>query len=222
MSKTSSDRNMALGKVTRRGFLKGASVTAVTTALLDNGLAHAAEEQAKKPSPNDLQIIGPGEIAVALNINGQDKTVNVEPRTTLAEALRIHLDLTGTKVVCDRGACSACTVWLNGTPVNSCMTLAVDVGDRKITTIEGLSHGTENLHPVQEQFVEHDALQCGFCTPGMVMSCAALLNRNPHPTEQDVRDAVSGNLCRCGTYPKVFAATLAAAKSGYETTDAHG
>jgi xanthine dehydrogenase YagT iron-sulfur-binding subunit len=196
------------GGLSRRGFLKGAGVTAVTTALLDHGFVHAAEAQARAAEP---QVLGPAAVPVTLSINGVDKQLKIEPRTTLAEALRTHLDMTGTKVVCDRGACSACTVWLDGTPVNSCMTLAIDVGDRKITTIEGLAPSPEELHPVQAAFVEHDGLQCGFCTPGMIMSCAALLKRNPHPTQKDVRDAVSGNLCRCGTYPHVFKATLAAA-----------
>jgi xanthine dehydrogenase YagT iron-sulfur-binding subunit len=194
--------------MSRRGFLKGAGVTAVSTALLDTGFAHAAEAQARAAEP---KVLGPGAVPVTLNVNGVNQQVKIEPRTTLAEALRIHLDMTGTKVVCDRGACSACTVWLDDVPVNSCMTLAVDVGDRKITTIEGLAPSLDQLHPVQEAFIEHDGLQCGFCTPGMVMSCAALLKRNPHPTQKDVRDAVSGNLCRCGTYPHVFKATLAAA-----------
>src|SRR5262249_2602146 len=128
---------------------------------------------------------------------------------TLAETLRFELGLTGTKVVCDRGACSACTVHLDGVPVCSCLTLAIDVGERKITTIEGLARG-DKLLPIQEQFIQQDALQCGFCTPGMVMSCAALLSRNPKPTLDEVKTAVSGNLCRCGTYPKVFAAVMAA------------
>jgi aerobic-type carbon monoxide dehydrogenase small subunit (CoxS/CutS family) len=136
----------------------------------------------------------------------------VDPRATLAEALRMDLGLTGTKVVCDRGACSACTVWLDGIPVCACMTFALDAASRAITTVEGLARGGV-LHPVQQAFVEHDAAQCGFCTPGMVMSCAALLQRNPAPTLDDVRAATSGNLCRCGTYPKVFEATLAAASS---------
>src|SRR5947209_6890786 len=175
--------------VTRRGFLKGAGVAAATAAITDAGLEALAQERVET-----RPILGPGAIPVKLRINGTDKTLDIEPRTTLAEALRIKLDMTGTKVVCDRGACSACTVWLDGTPVNSCMTLAVDVGDRKITTIEGLAPSLEQLHPVQEAFIEHDGLQCGFCTPGMVMSCAALLKRNPHPTQKDVRDAVSGNL----------------------------
>ena len=168
--------------VTRRGFLKGPAV------------------------------VGPGVAAVTLRVNGSERRLNVEPRTTLAEALRFELGLTGTKVVCDRGSCSACTVWLDGTPVCSCMTLAVDVGGRAVTTIEGLAPEGGALHPVQEAFVKYDALQCGFCTPGMVMSCAALLARNPSPTLEDVVAATSGNLCRCGTYPKVFEATLAAAK----------
>jgi aerobic-type carbon monoxide dehydrogenase small subunit (CoxS/CutS family) len=156
------------------------------------------------------KVTGPGRTPVTLTVNGSARRIEVEPRTTLADALRFEVGLTGTKVVCDRGACSACTVWLDKTPVCACMTLAVDAADREITTVEGLARGDE-LHPVQAAFVEHDAMQCGFCTPGMVMSCAALLERNPNPTLDDVRTATSGNLCRCGTYPKVFEATLAAA-----------
>ncbi len=157
------------------------------------------------------RVVGPGRVPFTLRVNGASHRVEVEPRTTLAEALRFELELTGTKVVCDRGSCSACTVWLDSTPVCSCMTLAVDVGSRAVTTIEGLAKGDE-LHPVQEAFVEYDALQCGFCTPGMVMSCAALVERKRDVTLEDVKHAVSGNLCRCGTYPKVFEATLAASQ----------
>jgi len=195
--------------LTRRGFLKGAGVTAAGAAIAESGLAALAQETAgaKESRP----ILGPGATKMSLNVNAADKSVDVEPRTTLAEALRINLDMTGTKVVCDRGACSACTVYIDGTPMLSCMTLAVDCKGRKITTIEGLAQG-EKLHPVQEQFIAHDALQCGFCTPGMIMSCAALLEKNKNPTLDDVKQACSGNLCRCGTYPKVFDATLAAAK----------
>ena len=155
-------------------------------------------------------MLGPGAVRIDLDINGKTMFLEVEPRTTLAEALRDWLDLTGTKVVCDRGACSACTVWIDGQPVCSCMTLAVDAVDRPIRTIEGLAIG-EKLHPVQEAFIEHDAMQCGFCTPGMIMACAALLEKNKKPSLDDVKQATSGNLCRCGTYPKVFDATLAAA-----------
>ncbi len=196
------------GAMTRRGFLKGAGLTAAGAAIAEGGLIGLREANAAEPS-----VVGPGRVPVTLRVNGAARRVEVEPRTTLAEALRFDLGLTGTKVVCDRGSCSACTVWLDATPVCSCMTLAVDVGARGVTTIEGLAKGDE-LHPVQEAFIEHDALQCGFCTPGMLMSCAALLARKANPTLEDVKAATSGNLCRCGTYPKVFDATLAAAKAG--------
>lgn len=194
--------------VTRRGFLKGAGLTAAGAAILEKGLLATSEAASSASSP----VVGPGSVPVLLRVNGAERRVSVEPRTTLAEALRSELGLTGTKVVCDRGSCSACTVWLDNTPVCSCMTLAVDVGARAITTIEGLAPNEETLHPVQEAFIEYDAMQCGFCTPGMVMSCAALLERKSNPTLEDVKTATSGNLCRCGTYPKVFEATLAAAK----------
>ena len=155
-------------------------------------------------------IVGPGSTSISLHINNVAQAVAVDPHTTLAELLRDQLGLTGTKIGCDRGACSACTVWLDGVPVASCMMLAIDIGDRKITTIEGLARG-EDLHVVQSAFIAHDAVQCGFCTPGLVMSCAALLENNPNPSLDDVKAATSGHLCRCGTYPHVFAATLDAA-----------
>jgi xanthine dehydrogenase YagT iron-sulfur-binding subunit len=145
--------------------------------------------------------------ALTLQVNGAERTLHAEPRMTLAEALRGPLGLTGTKIACNRGACSACTVWLDRVPVCSCMTLAVDVGNRSVTTIEGLARG-DVLHPVQSAFIEHDALQCGFCTPGMVMSCAALIERTPNPGADDVKAAISGHYCRCGTYPHVVAAML--------------
>jgi xanthine dehydrogenase YagT iron-sulfur-binding subunit len=192
--------------ITRRGFLKGAGITAASTALLEGVQTLRAESAGTA----GVTVLGPGPVPVRLHVNGAEHVLEIEPRTTLAEALRIHLGLTGSKIVCDRGVCSGCTVWLDKMPVNSCMTLAVDAVGHSVTTIEGLAPEGEP-HPLQAAFVRHDAMQCGFCTPGMVMSCAALLERNPHPTEHDVRHAVSGNLCRCGTYPKVFAATLDAA-----------
>lgn len=196
-------------EVSRRGFLKSAGLTAATTVLdTATALAHDASQAASGRS-----AVGPDAVAIKLHVNGQEHAVSVEPRYTLAETLRDQLNLTGTKVVCDRGSCSACTIWVDGAPQLACMTLAVDAVGHKITTIEGLSHG-EQLHPIQAAFIKHDALQCGFCTPGMVMSCAALLERNSNPTLAEVKHAVSGNLCRCGTYPKVFAATLDAAKHG--------
>ena len=157
-------------------------------------------------------IFGPDAGELTLSVNGRLVRVTADPATTLAEALRYSLGLTGTKIGCDRGACSACTVWLDGEVAASCMTLALDARGRQITTIEGLADGT-NLHAVQQAFIEHDAMQCGFCTPGMVMSCAALVERNPECTLEDVKAAISGHLCRCGTYPNVFEATLAAARA---------
>ncbi len=191
--------------ISRRGFLKGAGVTAAGSLVLDN--IQALGEQSRKD--HEAKELGPDATPVTLHINNKAYPVAIEPRMTLADTLRDVVGLTGTKVVCDRGSCSACTVWLDGTPALACMTLAVDVGPRKITTIEGMAHG-ETLHPLQAAFVKHDALQCGFCTPGMVMACAALLERKPKPSLDDVKQAVSGNLCRCGTYPKIFAATLEA------------
>jgi aerobic-type carbon monoxide dehydrogenase small subunit (CoxS/CutS family) len=151
-------------------------------------------------------------VRLTLRINGQAKPLQVEPRTTLLNALRNHANLTGAKLVCDRGSCGACTVMVEGKPVYSCMMLAVDAQGKAITTVEGL--GTpEKMDPVQEAFVENDALMCGFCTPGLVMSVRALLNRNPNPTLEQVKEACCGNLCRCGTYPRVFDAALAAART---------
>ena len=190
----------------RRSFLRGAGITAAGATVLDH--VELIAKEVSHPSP----ALGPGRTPVTLHVNGKDYRLALEPRTTLAEALRYDLGLTGTKVVCDRGACSACTVWLDKVPVNSCMTLAIDAANRHITTVEGLANGNE-LHPVQAAFIKHDALQCGFCTPGMIMSCAALLERNPNPDLNDVKIATSGNLCRCGTYPKVFDATLEAAQN---------
>jgi xanthine dehydrogenase YagT iron-sulfur-binding subunit len=150
-------------------------------------------------------------LPLTLRINGSSRSLRVPPRMTLAELLRGPLDLTGTKIACNTGACGACTVWLDGDPVCSCTILAADAGGREVTTIEGLAK-QGRLHPVQAAFVEHDAMQCGFCTPGFVMSCAALLARNPHPTLEDVKAAISGHLCRCGSHLKVCEATLAAAE----------
>ena len=160
--------------------------------------------------PETSHSFGPEPRPLSLLVNGEVHTALADPATTLVEFLREALGLTGTKIGCDRGACSACTVWIDGEVAASCMTLALDARDHSITTIEGLARN-ERLHPVQRAFIEHDALQCGFCTPGMVMSCAHLVNNNPDCTLDDVKTAISGHLCRCGTYPNIFKATLAAA-----------
>lgn len=195
------------GQMSRRSFLQGSGVGAATTVLLDKTLSLGSAQAA------DVDTVGPGAVPVALSVNGTPYALSITPSTTLAEALRDALELTGTKLACDRGACSACTVWLDGAPVASCMMLAIDVGTRKVTTIEGLGQG-DALHPVQSAFIAHDAIQCGFCTPGLVMSCAALLEKNPHPSADEVKAAIDGHLCRCGTYPHVIAAVLDAARNG--------
>lgn len=200
--------------MSRRAFLKRTGLAvAGATAAVETGFATSAESAAASvPTVPAFPVVGPGAARMTLNVNGIERLVSVDPSTTLADALRDVLGLTGTKIGCDRGSCSACTVWLDRVPVASCMLLAVDVGPRKITTIEGLASG-ETLHPVQAAFVAHDAVQCGFCTPGLVMSCAALLDGNRNPAPEDVRNAISGHLCRCGTLPHVVTATLNAAKT---------
>jgi xanthine dehydrogenase YagT iron-sulfur-binding subunit len=193
----------------RRSFLQGSALATAGAPVM--GVAAVLIDQSAA-APSGLLIEGPGYVSIKLQVNGATRTLQVEPRMTLADALRGPLSLTGTKIACDRGACSACTVWLDGMTVSSCMLLAIDVGTRSVTTIEGMAKGPQ-LHPVQAAFIEHDAMQCGFCTPGMVMSCAALLQHTPRPTATDVQAAISGHICRCGTYPHVIAATLAAAKT---------
>ena len=210
----SSDGGAHRVEMSRRTFFKGAGLSAASMALLDGGVGVPATAG---DLVSDPQVFGPGAMSLSLSVNGRTHRVRVDPGTTLAEVLRQGLGLTGTKIGCDRGACSACTVWVDGEVVASCMTLAFDVRGKQVTTIEGLAQGG-TLHPVQQAFVDHDALQCGFCTPGMVMSCTALVERRPHCTLEDVKAAVSGHLCRCGTYPNIFKATLAAAGHKTKTT----
>jgi aerobic-type carbon monoxide dehydrogenase small subunit (CoxS/CutS family) len=171
--------------------------------------AAAAAEEAGKPAMP--LVLGPGPVPFTLQVNGKSHDLKLEPRVTLLDALRFHCGTTGPKEVCDRGSCGSCAVLLDGVPVVSCMVLAVEAAGRTITTTEGLCGPDGKPHPLHEAFARCDALQCGFCTPGMVTSCAALLARNPDPTADDVRDAISGNLCRCGTYPRVVQACREAA-----------
>ncbi len=155
---------------------------------------------------------GPQKTAVTLEVNGCKQVVEVEPRRTLLDALRIDLGLTGAKLVCNMGNCGACTVLIDGVAVYSCLTLAIECAGKSITTIEGLSQDG-NLHPLQQAFVAHDALQCGFCTPGQVLAAYALLQRQPHPTEDEVIAGMAGNLCRCGAYRGIVEAVLTAAEN---------
>jgi xanthine dehydrogenase YagT iron-sulfur-binding subunit len=201
-----SDDNQDAKRFGRRNLFLGLGVTAAVAPALPSC------EPAKAPAAA-AGVVGPGTVTATLRINGVEYRASVEPRQTLAEVLRFELGLSGTKVGCDRGSCSACTVWMDGTPVCACTAFVLDAVGRDVTTIEGLAKG-EALHPVQQAFIDHDAMQCGYCTPGMVMSCAALLARKPDVTLDDVRAATSGNLCRCGTYPRVFEATLAAVGKG--------
>src|SRR2546423_7945304 len=185
--------------LTRRGFLGSTAAGGVVAAT-------ATEARAAKP-----KTLGPTKAALTLNVNGQDHKVTVEPRVTLLRAMRNSLDITGPKEICDRGACGGCGVIIDGKLVNSCMMLAVDAAGKKITTVEGLSQNGQ-LHPIQAEFVKLDALQCGFCTPGMVMACKALLDHKKDPSLVEIKRGLSGNICRCGTYTRIFAAVQAAAK----------
>ena len=185
--------------LTRRGFLGSTAAGGVVVA-------------SKSEAQSRTRVLGPQKAAITLNVNGQDRKLSVEPRVTLLRALRNELDLTGTKEVCDRGSCGACSVHLDGQLVTSCMVLAVDAIGKKVTTIEGLSDG-DHLHPIQQAFLDHDALQCGFCTPGMVMACKALLDKEKQPTLTQIKRSLGGNICRCGTYTNIFAAVQTAAKN---------
>src|SRR5258705_3118794 len=201
MSKPSSPDEKDDQGFSRRNFLKTAGVGAAATSLV--GMAAPSEA---------ATLLGPGPVPLSLKVNGVVRAVTVEPRVTLLAALRNHLDLTGAKQVCDRGGCGACTVLVDGEPVASCLMLAADGVGHEITTVEGL--GTpEKMSPLQAAFVEADALQCGFCTPGFVVASTALLRQNPSPTLEQVKDGLAGNLCRCGTYSRVFEAVLKAAKA---------
>ncbi len=153
---------------------------------------------------------------IALRVNGKKVEADVDQYMTLAEFLREELDLTGTKVGCNRGECGSCTVIIDGMAVYSCTTLAVEATGKEVLTIEGLSDKGK-LHPLQEAFIEHDALQCGYCTPGMILSVKALLDKNPRPTELEVRTAIDGNLCRCGSIPNIIEATLEVSRKRTET-----
>jgi xanthine dehydrogenase YagT iron-sulfur-binding subunit len=155
---------------------------------------------------------GKPRITVALEVNGHAHQLMLDPRTTLLAALRDHLGLTGTKLGCDHGACGACTVHLDGRRVNSCLVLAVTADRRSITTIEGLSADGEHLHPMQQAFVEHDAFQCGYCTPGQIMSAVACIQEDHAGSDAEIREYMSGNLCRCGAYPNIVAAVRAVAE----------
>jgi len=191
----------------RRSFIKGLGTAVVATATVS--VTTVADEVKHLQKLGSAKSLGPGPVPITLDVNGQELKLNVEPRVTLLDALRNHSTLTGTKEVCDRGTCGACTVLFDGQPIYSCMKLAIEAQGHAITTIEGLSTGGKPT-AVQQAFVDADASMCGYCTPGLVMSVTALLQRTPHPTADEVRTACSGNLCRCGIQARVLEAALKA------------
>ena len=190
-----------MSKISRREFVEttGAGLVVATSVPLIVQEAHAQEAAPSTPRTS-----------IKLVVNGTEHRAEVEDRWTLVEVLRDHLGLTGTKIGCDRGECGACTVLLDGKPVYSCSQLAVWANGRTVQTVEGLARN-ENLHPLQEAFIEHDGPQCGYCTSGQLMSAKALLDHNPHPTADEVRAAMTGNICRCSNYNRYVESVLAAA-----------
>ncbi|HTV61409.1 MAG TPA: (2Fe-2S)-binding protein [Verrucomicrobiae bacterium] len=200
-----SDTDGLLGAHSRRTFLKSLGTVAATAAT-----AQVQSVAAELEKINAEKIVGPGAVPVILNVNGKKLTLQLEPRVTLLDALRNYSSFTGAKEGCDRASCGACTVMMDDMPIYSCQKLAIEAQGHEITTVEGLADSGK-LSPVQQAFFEKDALMCGYCTPGFVMSVTALLKKNPHPTADDVKHACAGNLCRCGTQPRVLAAALQAA-----------
>jgi xanthine dehydrogenase YagT iron-sulfur-binding subunit len=188
--------------VSSRDFLKSAGVTGVVTAAT----AAVATDVDAQTGP---RVVGPGDVPITLMVNGKRVELTIEPRVTLLDAIRNRADLTGNKRVCDRGACGACTMIVDGRAVYSCSTLAIESQGKQIRTVDGLANGA-TLHPVQQAFCDVDAMMCGFCTPGFVMATVALLEKIPNPTEQQVRHGLDGNICRCGTFVRILEAANAA------------
>jgi xanthine dehydrogenase YagT iron-sulfur-binding subunit len=186
--------------VSRRTFLKSTGVGSLAV-----GVVSVGEADAQTP----VRTVGPGEVPVTLTVNGKKVELKIEPRVTLLDAIRQRADMTGNKRGCDRGACGACTMIVDGRTVYACSTLAIEVQGKQIRTVEGLSTGN-TLHPVQQAFCDVDALMCGFCTPGFIMATVALLEKNPRPTEEQVRRGLDGNICRCGTFVRIKEAALTA------------
>lgn len=191
--------------VSRRDFLKISGISAASVPVLGTKVVQAAGTPVK--------VYGPGKTPVTLTVNGKKHSLQLEPRVTLLDALRDNLDMTGSKRVCDRGECGSCTVLLDGKPVYACSVLAIDAQGKPITTVESMLQGGK-LHPVQQAFVDHDGSQCGFCTPGFVVACKALLDKHPNPSPEQIRHSLSGNFCRCGTYFGIRHAIAQAAQKG--------
>jgi len=191
--------------VSRRDFLKISTISAAAVPILGTKIVEAAGEP--------VRIYGPGKVPVELTINGQKHALQLEPRVTLLDALRDQLGITGAKRVCDRAECGSCSVLLDNKVVYACSVLAIEAQGKAITTIESLIQG-ETLHPIQQAFVDNDASQCGFCTPGFVVAFKAVLDKHPDATPEDIRHGLSGNLCRCGTYHGIQLAIAQMARKG--------
>jgi xanthine dehydrogenase YagT iron-sulfur-binding subunit len=189
---------------TRRQFIRQVAGTSIAITVGLN-LVSASAGAAVPPAAASSATAGSDSVKVNFKINGKDYALDIDPRTTLLDALRERLHLTGSKKGCDHGQCGACTVLVNGRRVNSCLTLAVVHEGDEITTIEGLANG-EELHPMQAAFIEHDGFQCGYCTPGQICSAVALLKENHANSDDEIREWMSGNICRCGAYPNILAA----------------
>lgn len=201
------------GGLSRRSFLRGTASAGVAGLLAGRAAAQEEMDGEAPRTEHGVPVLGPGPVPVRLTVNGRVREIEVEPRVTLLDALRQRLELTGAKRVCDRGTCGACTVLLDGRPVYACSVLAVAAQGAEIETVESLGE-SDDLHPLQAAFVENDAQQCGFCTPGFVVASKALLDRVPDPTPEQVIDGLSGNFCRCGTYDGVKRAVAETAKGG--------
>ncbi len=195
--------NVKRGNLSRREFLKVSGITLTVPLIAGPRMLRVAGAEVK--------VFGPGKVPMTFTINGKSYQAELEPRVTLLDALRNEFDLTGAKRVCDRGTCGACTVLLEGKPVYACSVLAIEAQGKAITTVEGLMQ-EGRLHPIQQAFIENDALQCGFCTPGFIVACKALLDRTPNPTPEDLVRGLGGNFCRCGTYVGIRAAIAQAAQ----------
>jgi xanthine dehydrogenase YagT iron-sulfur-binding subunit len=191
--------------VSRRDFLKISTISAAAVPILGTKVVQAAGEPVK--------VYGPGKVPVELTINGEKHTLQLEPRVTLLDALRDQLEITGAKRVCDRAECGACTVLIDKKVVYACSVLAIEAQGKPITTIEAMMQG-ETLNPIQQAFVDNDASQCGFCTPGFVVAFKAVLDQNPNATPEEIRHGLSGNVCRCGTYHGIHLAIAQMAQKG--------
>jgi xanthine dehydrogenase YagT iron-sulfur-binding subunit len=191
--------------VSRRDFLKISTIAAAVPVVSGPKMVLAAGEQ--------VPVHGPGKVPMTFNVNGKTYKASLEPRVTLLDALRDSLDITGAKRVCDKAECGACTVLLDDKPVYACSMLAIEGQGKKITTVEALMENGK-LHPIQQAFVDNDASQCGFCTPGFVVACKAMLDKHPNPTPDDLLHELSGNICRCGTYAGIRGAVAQAARKG--------